>query len=93
MPGPSTPVTAHTPGGCPSISAATRYLGQPVPALVGPGYFSHPACRFAFGTSTATPCVAAKRGILRRLGYVNGDRGLHGRPLVLWASLIYREAA
>lgn len=35
--------------------------------------------------------LAAKRGVLRRIGYVNGDRGRHGRPLVLWASRIYNR--
>jgi hypothetical protein len=37
--------------------------------------------------------LAARRGVLRRIVYVNGDAGRHGRPLVLWASQVYDPIA
>ncbi len=37
--------------------------------------------------------LAAGRGVLKRLGDVNGDRGRHGRPLVLWASRVFAADA
>ena len=33
--------------------------------------------------------TAAKRGWLKPLGWVSGDKGRHGRPVRLWASRIY----